>query len=1344
MLALAVAFSTALLSAHSDAQSAPPVANTYTQQMHPSTVYGTGAAISYLTLQTGVNNGNVYIQFNLAGIPADASVQKATLQLYVSQVLGAGSFDIYQLNSAWSQSTLNYANAPHIGASATGNQPFAIPASADQFILVDMTPLVQDWVNGTLPNNGLALAMTTSTGGALFDSKEATQTSHMPELQIVLNGPGGPPGPMGPAGPPGTAVVTGPQGPAGTGFNFRNAFDPGATYAPYDVVTYNGSTYDALVALPPGGVTPDSNPAWALMAQQGAIGATGASGATGATGPQGPIGITGPTGATGPQGTQGNAGSIGPSGLQGIQGLTGATGATGPQGLIGPTGATGTAGPQGPMGPAGPPGATIVTGPQGTGGTGFNFRNVFDPTATYSPYDVVTYNGSTYDALVALPPGGVTPDINTSWALMAQQGAAGATGATGPQGPAGLTGATGPQGIQGPVGAMGANGPQGSTGPQGTVGVGFNFRNALDLTATYSPYDVITYNGSTFNAIATIPPGGATPDINSSWALMAQQGATGTTGATGPQGPIGLPGATGPQGVQGPAGTTGATGPLGPTGLTGATGTQGIQGSTGATGATGGIGLQGPTGQQGAAGPGFNFRNAFDPTATYSPYDVVTYNGSTYDALAAIAPGVATPDINTNWALMAQQGTKGAAGAVGPNSVSATTTSAIYGIIKGSGGALAAAIAGTDYVTPSGSITGNAATATQLSTTGPNGTFWGVFGGVQGFYQPGLLSGLIPPSGSGSGNCQAVSASNGTATVNWATSSCAVITANGSNVSLITLSNPSSGETYSLGLCNDGSPRFWALPGTLKQASLPNYPSECVYKLYTYDGANYQGPGSTANPTVIYGTERSAPPLSPSGAFVCWWDSTNHVMTCNDNGASTANMVVPAAAANGNQWVSYIDNSGIQHMSTPGFSVMSGTATPGQGGTGVANTATLTLGTANVNLAALGSGIVKNTTGAGALTNAASSDVIGLFTGCSGAQYLGADGACHAGGAGTLTSSGSPSGGNIPKFTTATNIAPAAANDIVNLFGACSGAQYLGADGACHTASGAGTVTSSGSPVLGNISKFTSATNIVPASAFDIVNLFSSCSGAQYLGADGACHSASGSGTVIGVTFTGDGVVDSSTPSTAVTTNGAVAATILSQNSNTGLWGPAGGSPAAPTFRSEVIADLPVGTTYSVTPATGSSDTITCASANSNFVPFATTISRPPFTQTPGAVWQLGISAIETSSASGMTFAFEIKDNGNVVYTSGAQSSTLCTQNLPVGAVINEQVSGSNLASAALTVYSIGSVFSNFGQAALNHSAQTTGYASNNAETIQILMECSAGTTGNSVTLLGMTETKVY
>lgn len=66
-----------------------------------------------------------------------------------------------------------------------------------------------------------------------------------------------------------------------------------------------------------------------------------------------------------------------------------------------------------------------------------------------------------------------------------------------------------------------------------------------------------------------------------------------------------------------------------------------------------------------------------------------------------------------------------------------------------------------------------------------------------------------------------------------------------------------------------------------------------------------------------------------------------------------------------------------------------------------------------------------------------------------------------------------------------------------------------------------------------------------------------------------------GTGTVTSVTFTGDGVVDSSTPSTAVTASGTVTATIKTQTANTVLAGPTTGSAASAAFRALVSADIP-------------------------------------------------------------------------------------------------------------------------------------------------------------------------
>ncbi|HEX5235973.1 MAG TPA: IPT/TIG domain-containing protein [Silvibacterium sp.] len=265
------------------------------------------------------------------------------------------------------------------------------------------------------------LTVTNSSGGSsVFD---LTYGAVGPQGAAGAAGPTGAQGPIGPAGltgpqgPRGLTGAPGAPGPAGAngiGFTFLNAFDPFATYAVNDVVTYQGSSYLAIVANGPNpnGPTPAQNPSWSLMAAAGTPGAAG---------------------------------------------------------LPGPTGATGLTGPRGPIG---------ATGPAGANGIGFTFLNAFDPFATYAVNNVVSYNGSSYIAIVpnGPNPNGPAPPQSASWSLMAAAGAAGpagAVGSTGPQGPmgpAGVQGLMGNTGPAGPAGPAGPQGPAGQTGPQGLMG----------------------------------------------------------------------------------------------------------------------------------------------------------------------------------------------------------------------------------------------------------------------------------------------------------------------------------------------------------------------------------------------------------------------------------------------------------------------------------------------------------------------------------------------------------------------------------------------------------------------------------------------------------------------------------------------------------------------------------------------------------------------------------------------------------------------------------------------------------------------------------------------------------
>ena len=380
-------------------------------------------------------------------------------------------------------------------------------------------------------------------------------------------------------------------------------------------------------------------------------GPQGPKGDPGETGPQGPKGDPGETGPQGPEGPKGDTGPQGPEGPKGDPGETGPQGPKGDPGDTGPQGPKGDPGDTGPQGPKGDPGETGPQGPKGD-------------------------------------PGETGP-----------QGPQGDPGEAGPQGPKGDTGDTGPQGDpgemgpQGPKGDTGDAGPQGPEGPQGEPGEpGRDFRilgyytslsalqEAVPAPGTgdaygigpAAPYSIYVWDGVNHlwvdNGTIQGPEGPAGPQGEQG--EPGPQGPKGDPGDTGPQGPKGDPGDTGPQGPQGDPGETGPQGPKGDPGDTGPQGPQGDPGETGPQGPkgdTGDTGPQGPKGDPGDTGP----------------------QGPQGD------PGETGPQ-----GPKGDTGETGPQGDPGPNTVSATTSTNLTGLLKGNGSTVSTATAGTDYVVP--------------------------------------------------------------------------------------------------------------------------------------------------------------------------------------------------------------------------------------------------------------------------------------------------------------------------------------------------------------------------------------------------------------------------------------------------------------------------------------------------------------------------------------------------------------------------------------------------------------------------------------------------------------------
>jgi hypothetical protein len=161
-----------------------PSADTYTNSAAPTTNYG-----SKTLLDVDGATQVTYVQFNLASIPAGASVSQATLKLYVNSVTTAGSFNVDYVNGTWAENTITANLAPALGSTIASGVAITA-ADKNQYILINVTPAVVGWLNGTQANDGIALVADGSFN-ATFDSKESTTTSHPAELDIVFSGSGG-------------------------------------------------------------------------------------------------------------------------------------------------------------------------------------------------------------------------------------------------------------------------------------------------------------------------------------------------------------------------------------------------------------------------------------------------------------------------------------------------------------------------------------------------------------------------------------------------------------------------------------------------------------------------------------------------------------------------------------------------------------------------------------------------------------------------------------------------------------------------------------------------------------------------------------------------------------------------------------------------------------------------------------------------------------------------------------------------------------------------------------------------------------------------------------------------
>jgi hypothetical protein len=133
-------------------------------------------------------DSDAFLRFDLSSLPEGTRpehVSKATLRLWVRSKPTPGVVSLALPVAGWSESEISDATAPLF-------QPTGIvkilPTDSRTFMEFDVTSLVMSWIDG-VPNLGLVVTPEIP-GNPLrveFDSRENTQTGHVPTLDVTLD-----------------------------------------------------------------------------------------------------------------------------------------------------------------------------------------------------------------------------------------------------------------------------------------------------------------------------------------------------------------------------------------------------------------------------------------------------------------------------------------------------------------------------------------------------------------------------------------------------------------------------------------------------------------------------------------------------------------------------------------------------------------------------------------------------------------------------------------------------------------------------------------------------------------------------------------------------------------------------------------------------------------------------------------------------------------------------------------------------------------------------------------------------------------------------------------------------
>jgi hypothetical protein len=126
--------------------------------------------------------------FAIGSIPTDSTIQSAMLCLHGARVSGTSGVEIAVQNvlDAWQENDIHWGNMPDRIYNSNSGTNTINTLSLMQWYSWDIAVYVQDWINGAIQNNGLALIALDSNGTAQFCSTEYG-SAYRPYIEITYS-----------------------------------------------------------------------------------------------------------------------------------------------------------------------------------------------------------------------------------------------------------------------------------------------------------------------------------------------------------------------------------------------------------------------------------------------------------------------------------------------------------------------------------------------------------------------------------------------------------------------------------------------------------------------------------------------------------------------------------------------------------------------------------------------------------------------------------------------------------------------------------------------------------------------------------------------------------------------------------------------------------------------------------------------------------------------------------------------------------------------------------------------------------------------------------------------------